>query len=143
MGYLTLQRISACLLVIATLGHTFGGMLGTARRGSQAGPEADAVFTSMKATHFKWQGADCTWFNFWMGNGLGVSALLVLAVVVLWVLGGLAPGERAAMRPVAWAVFGSLALLAIFGFRYFTPMIGAVFGVIAMLTGIAAVTWNR
>ena len=29
-------RISAALLFLATLGHTFGGMLGTARRGPKA-----------------------------------------------------------------------------------------------------------
>jgi len=36
-----LYRISAGLLLLATLGHTFGGMLGTARRGPRAGAEAD------------------------------------------------------------------------------------------------------
>src|SRR6266446_2093966 len=38
-----LYRICAGLLLLAAVGHTLGGMLGTARRGPKAGPEADDV----------------------------------------------------------------------------------------------------
>jgi hypothetical protein len=89
--YFNLYHISAYLLILGTLGHTFGGMVGTLRKGRQSGVEADEVFAKMKSVHFKWNGADCTWFGFWLGNGLSVSALLLLAITVLWVLGGLPP----------------------------------------------------
>jgi len=76
-----LYRICAGLLLLATLGHTLGGMLGTARTGPRAGAEADRVFRDMQFVHFTWQGADTTWFKFWLGNGLCVSALFLPAIV--------------------------------------------------------------
>jgi len=134
-----LYRICAGLLLLATIGHTFGGMLGTARRGPNAGPEADLVFATMKSVRFKWQGADTTWFAFWLGNGLCVSAAMLVPIVVLWVLGGLDAMQRHATLPIAWAVGGSMALTSLLGFKYFGARPGVGFGVIAILTVIATV----
>jgi len=131
-----LYRICAGLLLLATLGHTFGGMLGTARRGPRAGAEADRVFADMKSVRFKWQGADTTWFDFWLGNGLCVSAALFVPIVMLWVLGGLDATERRAMLPIAWAVVASMALTSLLGFKYFGSRPGVGFGVIAILAAI-------
>ena len=139
MSHLILYRISAGLLLLATLGHTFGGMLGTARRGPQAGAEADRVFAEMKTVHFRWQGADTTWFKFWLGNGLCVSALLLPAIVALWVLGGLDATHQQATPPIAWGVFAGVALTALCGFKYFGPRAGVGFSVIAIITGVAIV----
>jgi len=132
-----LYRICAGLLLLATVGHTFGGMLETARRGPRAGADADRVFADMKSVHFKWQGADTTWFSFWLGNGLCVSAALVVPILALWVLGGLDAALRQMTLPIAWAVFVSLVLTSLLGFKYFGPRAGVGFGVIAVLTGIA------
>lgn len=134
-----LFRISAGLLLLASLGHTFGGMLGTARRGPQAGPEADRVFADMKSVRFRWQGAATTWFDFWLGNGLCVSAFMLTAIVALWTFGGLDPSLATATRPLAWAVFASLALTSLLGFKYFGPRAGVGFGMIALLTAVAIV----
>ena len=131
-----LYRISAGLLLLATLGHTFGGMLGTARRGPRAGADADRVFAEMKSVYFTWQGADTTWFRFWLGNGLCVSAAFLVPIVVLWVLGALDPTQAHALLPIRWAVFISLALTSFLGFKYFGPRAGIGFGLIAILTGI-------
>jgi hypothetical protein len=135
-----LYRICAALLLLATLGHTFGGMLGTARRGPRAGPEADRVFADMKSVRFRWQGAETTWFGFWLGNGLVVSAAFLVPIVALWVLGGLDATQRHARLPIAWAVFASLALTSVLGFKYFGPRAGVGFGVIAILTAIAVLS---
>jgi len=132
-----LYRICAALLLLATLGHTFGGMLGTARRGPRAGPEADRVFADMKSVRFRWQGAETTWFGFWLGNGLVLSAAFLVPIIALWVLGGLDATQRHASLPIAWAVFASLALTSLLGFKYFGPRAGVGFGVIAILTAIA------
>src|SRR5438093_12213769 len=135
-----LYRISAGLLLLATLGHTFGGMLGTARRGPRAGAEADRVFAEMKSVYFTWQGADTTWFKFWLGNGLCVSALFLPAIVALWVLGGLDPTVRQATLPIAVATLVALALTSLLGLMYFGPRAGVGFRVITILLGIAIVT---
>ena len=135
-----LYRVCAALLLLATLGHTFGGMLGTARRGPRAGPEADRVFADMKSVRFRWQGAETTWFGFWLGNGLVVSAAFLSPIIALWVLGGLDATQRHASLPIAWAVFASLALTSLLGFKYFGPRAGVGFGVIAILTAIAVLS---
>ena len=137
MRHLIIYRISAVLLAIGGgLGHTVGGMLGTASRGPQAGPEADLVMSQMRAVHFLWRGANSDWFDWWMGNGLSVSALLLPVVVVLWVLGR---KGRQVPLPIAWATFIGLTLLATIGFVYFGSRIGAVFALVALLTGTAVV----
>jgi hypothetical protein len=133
-----LYRAAAILLALGTLGHTFGGMLAMARKGPQSGAEAERVLADMKAVRFSWRGADCTWFGFWMGNGLGVSALLLPAIVALWTLGGAAPGAAGPLLPIAWTVTGCLVLLAVLGVKYFAVPVGAVFGVVAALSGAGA-----
>ncbi len=138
-----LYRICAGLLLLATIGHTLGGMLGTARRGPMAGPEADRVFDAMKSVHFRWQGAETTWFKFWLGNGLCVSALFVPTIVALWVLGGLRTAELQSLRLIAWAVFAGIGLVALLGFKYFGPRAGVGFSVIAILTAIAIILTPR
>ena len=135
-----LYRISAALLLLATLGHTLGGMLGTARRGPRAGADADRVFGEMKSVLFQWQGADTTWFKFWLGNGLCVSALFLPAIVALWVLGGLDSTVRQATLPIAVATLVGIALTSLLGFKYFGPRAGIGFGVITILIGIAIFT---
>src|SRR6266571_1032015 len=138
-----LYRISAALLLLATLGHTFGGMLGTARRGPRAGADADRVFGEMKSVLFQWQGADTTWFKFWLGNGLCVSALFLPAIVALWVLGGLGGLDqtvRQATLPIAVGTLVGIALTSLLGFKYFGPRAGVGFGVITILIGIAIFT---
>lgn len=137
MEYLNLYRVSSYLLFLGLLGHTLGGMLGTAKRGPGAGPAADEVFSKMKSILFEWRGGKCTWYGFWLGNGLGVSALLVIAIVVLFTLGGLTPEQLQPVMPIAWATFVSIAGLSVLGFKYFVPRIGIVFGIIAVLVGIA------
>jgi hypothetical protein len=138
MRSFNLYRASGLLLLVGTLGHTLGGMLGTARKGPQAGPAADEVLAQMRAVHFTWFGVDCTWFNFWMGNGLCCSSLLAMAVVTLWVLGGRGASERRALSAIAWALSACFVAVGALSVVYFTPGIAATFGLIGVLIGIAA-----
>src|SRR2546422_9068183 len=48
-------------------------------------------------------------FDFWLGNGLCVSAFMVTTIVALWVLGGVDPTQRSALLPLAWGAFAGLA----------------------------------
>ncbi len=136
MEYFYFYRIAACLLMLGFLGHTLGGMLATAKRGVKSGAEADEVLAKMKSVRFTWRGGNCSWFGFWLGNGLGVSALLIPVIAVVWTLGGLSPEQFQIFKPIAWATFVGLAALTALGFKYFVPRIGIVFGLIAVLVGI-------
>jgi hypothetical protein len=137
MDYHLLYKIAGYLLCLGFLGHTFGGMLGTAKKGVGAGPEADEVLAKMKSVGFVWRGGKCTWYGFWLGNGLGVSALILPLIMTLLTLGGLEREQIAPFIGVAWFSFLSLALLTLLGFKYFVSRIGIVFGLIAVLVGIA------
>lgn len=139
MEYFNLFRIASYLLMLGFLGHTFGGMLRMGKVGPNAGPAADEALQKMKSVSFQWRGGKCTWFGFWMGNGLGVSALTILGITVLYTLGGLTAEQMQPVLPIAWAAFISLVGLAALGFKYFVPRIGIVFALIAILTGIATV----
>lgn len=125
--------------MLGLLGHTLGGMLGTAKRGVNAGPVADEVFEKMKSVSFEWRGGNCTWFGFWLGNGLGVSALLVPVIAILYTLGGLSAEQSGNLLPIAWTTVLSLFVLSFLGFKYFISRIGIVFGLIALLSGIATI----
>lgn len=129
---------AAILLAIGTLAHTLGGMLWTARKGVAA-PEADRVLAEMRAVHFQWRGADATWFGFWMGNGLGVSALLAVTVLVLWTLGWTEPSGARPLLPLAWGCTAGLVAMTAVGVRYFATRVGAVFGLVAALSGAGSV----
>ena len=63
----TFYRAATLLLLFFCAGHTIGGMLLQSSRGA----EADAVFEAMKTVEFNFNGATCTWYNFWFGFGLG------------------------------------------------------------------------
>jgi hypothetical protein len=140
-----LYRICAGLLLLATLGHTFGGMLGTARRGPRAGPEAERVFADMKSVRFTWQGTGTTWYGFWLGLGLCTTAAWIVPIVVLWVIGGLDALilQTTPIRVIAWSICASMALTSWLGFKYFGPRPGVGFGLVAVLTAIANVLAMR
>ena len=135
MVTLILFRGAAVLLALGAVAHTLGGMLGTARKGPGAGPDADRVLADMRSIRFEWRGAQCTWYGFWMGNGLSVSALLVLPVALLWLLGTTTPGAAGPLLPLAWIVTSTLGLLSALGARYFATRVGVVFGLVALLAG--------
>lgn len=138
MNLFNLYHIACYLLTLGFLAHTFGGILRPVLQKRKSGVPENDVFIQMKAVTFKWRGAKSTWFNWYVGNGLGVSALLILEMVTLWTLGSLTHEQVKIILAIPWAAFASLVLLTYLGFRFFAPLVGVTFGLIAILTGIAA-----
>src|SRR5437879_6477616 len=103
MKKITSYRVAACLLVVYCAGHTFGGML----LPKSMGADADAVFASMKAVHFTFNGADCTYYGMWFGFGLMASVFQLLSAVTAWTLGNVNPKHWPSVSPIAWALFAS------------------------------------
>src|SRR5919198_2017118 len=93
-------RLASYLLVLFTLGHTFGAVVPVPR----FGPESDAVVAAMQSVQVRVQGADCTWYGFYRGFGWFVSIYLVLASFIAWKLGGMDERQRAAAMPFPWAL---------------------------------------
>jgi hypothetical protein len=115
MRFLTPFRLATYLLVLFCAGHTGGGMLAQ----KSLGPGADAVFDAMKSVHFVFNGADCTWYGFWFGFGIMVSASIVFSAVVAWQLDKV-PRERwDDVSTIAWALAATQLAGALLSFKYF------------------------
>jgi hypothetical protein len=108
-----LYRISSVLLLLFAAGHTFGFR--------KTDPEwgVDSLLGSMRSVRFDAQGFSRTYWDFFVGFGLFVSVFLVLAAVLAWQLGGLAPEILALMRGPAWALVVCFAAVTILSWRYF------------------------
>src|ERR1700722_20072980 len=90
-------RIASVLMIIFAAGHTLAF--------SQVDPAwgVASLVQSMQSIHFDAYGSERSYWDFFMGFGLVVTALLVLASIVAWQFGGLPAEARANMRVSAWA----------------------------------------
>lgn len=115
MKHFTLFRVAAYLTLLFCLAHTAGGMLAQ----KSLGASADAVFSAMKSTHFDFNGADSTWYGFWFGFGLTVSAFLVLVAVTALALDRVTPDAWPQVQGIAWALVAAMTFNGIIAWRYF------------------------
>jgi hypothetical protein len=115
--YFNAFRIASYLLVLYTLGHTFGAVIETPHFGA----ESDAVVAAMKAVHLRAQSADCTWYGFYRGFGLFGSAFFLFSVFVAWRLGDMSSQDVDTLLPIGWALFFSHVAGALITCVYFFP----------------------
>ena len=133
MKRITPFRIAAVLLILFCVGHTGGGMLAP----KSLGPESDVVFAQMRAVHFRFNGADCTWYGFWFGFGLTVSLFLLSSAIIVWQLDKLPRAAWGSASVIAWSLIAAHAANTVLSWRYFF-MGPAIFG--AAITGL--MTWG-
>jgi hypothetical protein len=129
-----LYRISSILLVLFAIGHTFGFL--------QIDPTwgVDSLVQSMKTIHFNISGAERTYWDFFVGFGLFVTALMLLASLIAWQFGSLPPETLGAMRLGAWALAGCFAVVAYLSWRYFF-IVPLVFST-AIFVCLSAAAWR-
>src|SRR5258708_38766800 len=126
-----LYRISSVVLRLFAAGHTFGFR--------QNKPEwgADAVLRLMRSVHFDAQGFTRTYWDFFSAFGFFVSAFLLFAAVLAWLLGGLPAETLARVRSIAWAFALCFVAITALSWRYaFTTPI--VFSALITVCLIAA-----
>ena len=130
----SLYRISSILLVLFAIGHTFGFR--------QIDPAwgVDSLVQSMKSIHFNANGADRTYWDFFVGFGLFVTVLMLFASIIAWQLGSLPSEILAAMRVSAWGFTICFAVVAYLSWRYFF-IVPVVFS-IAIFLCLAAAAWH-
>lgn len=128
-----LYRIASILLLLFAAGHTWGFR--------QVDPKwgVDSLISSMRSIHFDMNGFDRTYWGFFVGFGLFVTALMVFAAIVAWQLGGLAPDALASMRLTAWGFAVCFAAVTYLSWRYFftIPLVLSI----AILLCLAAAAW--
>ena len=125
MKWLTPFRVASALLWIFCVMHTLGGMLTR----KSLGPASDAVFEAMKHVHFTFNGADVTWYGFWFGFGLTVSAFLALSALMAWKLETVSPEAWPQVSSIAWALVLTHLFNTVLSWQYFFAGPG-VFGVL-------------
>jgi hypothetical protein len=137
--YLNALRTTTYLLILYTLGHTFGAVVST----PQFGPASDAVVSMMKSVHVTAQGADGTWYGYYRGFGVIVSVYFLFAAVLTWHLGGMTPRERRPFAPVTWALFVSYVATAVVTWVWFFPVPLVFSMAIAALLGFTCLRDER
>src|SRR6266481_2183542 len=124
-------RIAAVLLVLFDAGHTSGFPWSDPKWGVDLG--------SMQLTHFYIMGFSRTYWHFYVGFGLFVSVLLLLAVVLAWQLGGLPPQSLARMRGTARAFALCFIAVTVLSWKYFFS-ITIVFSIVTAIC-LTAAAW--
>ena len=129
----SLYRISSILLVLFAIGHTLGFR--------QIDPAwgVDSLVQSMKSIHFNANGADRTYWDFFVGFGLFVTVLMLFASIIAWQFGSLPSDILATMRISAWGFAICFAVVAYLSWRYFF-IVPVVFS-IAIFLCLAAAAW--
>jgi len=128
---LWLRAASVVTLIHAIL-HTIGGVFGK----PEPGPASIAVL-SMQTNQFQWMGHTRSYWNFYIGFGLGITIFLTLDAIVLWLLASLARSEAARLRPIIFVYALGYLVFALNSYVYF--FLGAVVTeiVIVLLLAVA------
>jgi len=126
----TLLRIAAVLMFLYFAGHTSGAPWTPGEA-----PADIAVVDAMKSDHFQVIGVSRSYWDFYFGFGLIISAMQLLQAVVLWQLGTLAKTDAARLRPIIAVFFVSLVVNAILSWMYFfaIPIVMALLIAICLL----------
>ncbi|AXC09796.1 hypothetical protein ACPOL_0419 [Acidisarcina polymorpha] len=125
-----LFRIAAVLIVLFAAGHTLGFRQIDPSWGIQN------MLGAMKSVHFRTQGFSRTYWDFYVGFGLFVTVLLLLAAVIAWQL-GVSSAQWPTVRAIAWALTVCFGLVVILSWRYFfvAPVAFCALIFLCLLTG--------
>jgi hypothetical protein len=128
-------RVVAVLLVLYTLGHTFGFAHVDARWG------VDVPLAQLRTITFAAQGTPGrTYWGFYLGFGYFCSVLMIFAALLAWQLGALPHDTLRSLQFISWSFAGAFVAATVITWRYFftAPM---VFSAIITL-GLAAGAWR-
>ena len=107
-------RIASVLTLIHSVLHTVGGVFGK----PLPGPAEQAV-AAMKSYRFSAMGNVRTYWDFYMGLGLGITAFLTTEAIVFWLLASAVRTAGSRLRPTIFAFTLGYLALAANSFRFF------------------------
>ncbi|UJR84749.1 LIC_13387 family protein [Sandaracinus amylolyticus] len=126
-------RIAAVLTVLYALGHSSGYPWTPA-----LGPDEAAMIQQMQTLRFEAEGASRTYWDFYVGFGVIISAMMITLGVVLWQLGALARQDTTRVRPIAATIALSFVINAVLSQLYFFAL-PTMFAVAIVVTTVAAI----
>ena len=99
-------------MLLFAVAHTLGF--------SQSDPKwgVDAVLGSMRSIHFDVQGANRTYWDFFLGSGFLVGVFFLFSAMLAWQLGGLPKEILARVRGIAWAFALCFAAITVVSWIY-------------------------
>lgn len=125
----TLLRTASVLTLAHALLNTFAGLLS----GTSASREEVAILDAMKALEFDAMGSLRTYWDFYLGFGLFLTANLLLLSVLSWQLGALVDIDPMKARPLiaslclAFLAFAALSAVYFFVAPLVIELVIAVF----------------
>jgi len=108
-----LYRIAAVLLSLFAALHTIGF------RQTDLAWKVNGLIASMQSIHFDVQGLNRTYWDFYTGFGLFVTAFLLFAAALAWQLSRLAAETLVRLRGTAWAFAIFFAVISVLTWRFF------------------------
>jgi hypothetical protein len=127
-----LYRVASVLLVLFAIGHTLGFQRTDPRWG------ADSVVGSMRTTRFNVDGFSRTYWDFFTGFGLFVTAFLVFAAILAWQLGGLTKDQLMLLSVVSWTFAICFVGITVLSWMYFFIIPGIFSSVVGLCLVLAA-----
>ncbi|MDE3106444.1 MAG: hypothetical protein KGK08_14835 [Acidobacteriota bacterium] len=109
-----LLRLTSVVAGVHGVMHTIGGVFGHAA----PGPQQLAV-AAMQSNRFVAMGVSRTYWDYYFGYGLFVSAYFALVTVLLWQMSNIARTHAALLRPLLLTLAAIFVLTACIAGRYF------------------------
>ncbi len=128
-------RIASLLTLLHSVLHTVGGVFGKPSPGA-----GEIAVATMKTNQFPLMGNTRSYWDFYMGMGLGVTIFLTAEAVVFWQLASLARTSSYRLRPIYATFMVGYLVFALNSYLYFfwPPVVVEI--LIALCMGMAIFT---
>ena len=133
-----LLRTAAVLTFLYFAGHT-SGIPWT----PTSGPAELSVIEAMKRHSFDVAGSQRTYWDFYFGFGVIISAFLLMQAAVLWQLSTLAKTNSSLVRPIVGSFFLAFAANVVLAWKYFFVIPLVVSVLISVCLALAFVMSGR
>ena len=130
-----LLRIAALIGLLFAAGHSRGAPWTPVKDGP-----AGVLLESMKSLQLEVMGARHSYWDFYQGFGLSISACLFVLALLLWQLAALARQDARRLRPLMLTIAAGYLAVGILGWLYIF-VLPLVFGVLVAALILAA--WWR
>ncbi|HEY0767971.1 MAG TPA: hypothetical protein VGD47_08430 [Steroidobacteraceae bacterium] len=114
MNQKTWIRAASVITLLYAVGHTAGYPWTPV-----LGPQESSLIGSMRTLGFSVAGVHRTYWDFYLGFGVAISAFLFVQAIVLWQLAGLAQSESGKLKPILLSFSAAFLVNAFIVWEFF------------------------